>query len=107
MNAIRFDLADQPSNSKGYGRYKAPGAKVKSRTGNEWVSASHDGEAEGVFTVTIEVELTVGKGGRFGARKERSSETFALVAAEGESATLKFYPGSQGVKLVVTGARLA
>jgi len=45
---VKFTLATMPSSSKGWARYKAAavdGANlIESRTGNEWVSAPHDGE---------------------------------------------------------------
>ncbi|MDT8442631.1 MAG: hypothetical protein RQ723_13400, partial [Desulfuromonadales bacterium] len=109
MIAIR--VADKPSNSKGWARYRLMGDDgryvVESRTGNEWVSSSKSGEAQDgeSLTLDIDVMLRVGKGRT--AREERTQHTVALVAATGAKANVRHYPGSQGMWLQITGARLA
>ena len=44
--AVSFAVVSQPSRSKGWGRYRAPGVGVQSDTGNQWVSADHGGTAD-------------------------------------------------------------
>lgn len=108
MTTVEFHIADQPSRSKGWARYAAStstGNLITSRTGNSWVSADHSGEAADgtVIELTCEVELNTGKGRR--ARRERSSQQYQLVAEAGSSCEIEFRPGSQGLRLAITGAR--
>lgn len=108
--ALRFELVSKPSNSKGWARYAASiagdgGARVvASRTGNEWVSASHAGSAPaGVeLDVRLQVMLRIGRS----KQEQISTETYRLVAAEGASTDLELRPGSQGLRVRVEGARL-
>lgn len=101
--AVSFAVVSQPSRSKGWGRYRAPGVGVQSDTGNQWVSADHGGTADAgaTFLCDLDVEVACGKG------KRRETETFSLVAEEGATALLRNIPGSQGMTVRVTGARIA
>lgn len=110
MSEVKFHIMDKPSNSKGWGRYSVnqDGRKIiQSNTGNEWVSSDKAGNAEVGTQIALktQVMLRVGKNAR--AREEISTETFALIVEDGASCEIHFRPGSQGLKLAVTGARLA
>jgi hypothetical protein len=108
MVAVSIKISSKPSSSKGWGRYalalSSCQAIVTSSSGNEWVSAPHAGEAaEGAeLALKIQVMLKIGKT----KRQEITTETHALVAAEGESCEVDLTPGSQGLRLSITGARL-
>lgn len=108
MSKIEFSIRDKPSHSKGWGRYSAnqDGRKViQARTGNEWVSADHSGEAEAgsQFTLTLQVMLRVGKGRT--AREQISVEKHVLIVEDGATCEINFAPGSQGLRLAIAGAR--
>lgn len=105
--AVQFDLLDKPSNSKGWGRYSAwvdGVAIVTSRTGNEWVSASHGGECAEGATIILKCQ-TMNRKKRGG--EETATEEFRLIAAAGETCEIESRPMAQGIRLRVTGARLA
>jgi hypothetical protein len=109
MCQVRFELLDKPSSSKGWGRYSAKSGDafvVRSRTGNEWVSASHDSEELAVGdAITLSCQ-TMNKVGKF--RKEQiATETFHLVVEPGAECEIESRPMAQGMRLKVTGARLA
>lgn len=105
MTAINIEILSNPSTSKGWARYSAPGAAVRSNTGNQWVSADHSGEvAEGAeFVLTTQVCLITGKA----KRKEITTEEVRLVAREGASCVVSNIPGSQGLRLAISGAVVA
>jgi hypothetical protein len=105
---VQFNLLKTPSNSKGWARYKASvdGAKlIASRTGNEFVSASHAGEtAEGVLiTLTTDMMLRVGKGRT--ARETRQGDTYRLIADP--AAKCEIGNCVSHLHIVIEGARLA
>lgn len=110
MSAVAVSILDKPSNSKGWGRYAVDqdGRKVvESRTGNQWVSANHAGDAQpgSQITLTMQVMLRVGNSGR--QREEVSKEIHTLIVEDGASCEIEFRPGSQGLRLAITGARQA
>jgi hypothetical protein len=85
---IQFQPINQPSSSKGWARFSAKSEGkpvIESRNGNEWVSAPHVGQVEpgSKIIVTVQTQLNHGKGRT--ARKETLTETYTLIAAEGES----------------------
>jgi hypothetical protein len=99
--AIRIEIIDQPSRSKGWARYR--GAGVSSRTGNPWVSASREGGvySDGaVVEITTQVRLRKSRGGQH----PLSTMTHRLVAAPGQVCMIEHRPGSQGLALKVYGA---
>ena len=102
---VHFAITHNISSSKGWGRYKAAAngcPLVQSSTGNEWVSAAHSGEiVEGsTITATLQTMERVGK-----MKKETiASETYTLVAAEGQQAEIGCW---NGLQVVVTNARRA
>lgn len=101
---IRYEILDKPSNSKGWARYSAPG--VQSRTGNEWVSAPHNGDIcdNGTpFELRTQVQLRKARGGQH----PLSTDTYRLVAMANECCEIEHRPGSQGLRLRIWGARLA
>lgn len=108
MHTIKITITDKPSNSKGWGRYAASvdGRPVlRSRTGNEWVSAGHttDELPEGtVVTVRLQVMLRIGPR----RREEITTAERRVVVAPGETCTLDLRPGSQGLYLRLEGARI-
>lgn len=108
MTTVKFTLNDKPSNSKGWGRYSVSQGDrrvIESRTGNQWVSASHEGQAEAgsEIVLTAQVMLREGK-----YNKETIySEVTKLVVAEGATAEIYYRPGSQGIRITVEGARRA
>jgi hypothetical protein len=101
---ITFTIAHNISHSKGWGRYKAitpSGRLVKSSTGNEWVSASHAGEAEEgtPITATLQTMQRVGK-----LKKESINATdYNLIAAEGRRAEIGYW---NTLQVVVENARV-
>lgn len=107
---VKFSILDTPSNSKGWARYAVgqDGRKViESNTGNEWVSSDKSGDAEQGSTITLrsQVMLRVGKGRT--AREEIDTETFTLVIENGAECEIEHKPGSQGMRIAISGARLA
>lgn len=109
-HTITVTLVSKPSNSKGWGRYSLSsdgGAVVKSSTGNEWVSASHKGDANEGATLVLRCQVM----NRVGKRKDEVIETeeFTLVAEAGASVTIDSRPEgiAQGMTVRVEGARLA
>lgn len=101
---IEFTITHQISNSKGWGRYSAKssaGPLVQSSTGNEWVSAPHNGElTEGkLFTVTTQTQ-TVSKSGK----KTLDTNNWHLVASAGATAVIGYWTG---LEITVQGARRA
>ena len=109
MCQVRFELADKPSSSKGWGRYSAKSGDacvVRSRTGNEWVSASHDSEdiADG-SAITLSCQ-TMNKVGKF-KKEQVATELFHLVVEQGAECVIESRPLAQGMRIKVIGARLA
>lgn len=102
---INFEVAHNISSSKGWGRYSVrtqSALLVQSSTGNEWVSAPHSGEAEEgtAITATLQTMERVGK-----RREEKiSTESYRLIAAEGQRAELGYW---NGLQIVVENAFIA
>ena len=109
MCQVRFELVDKPSSSKGWGRYSAKSGDafvVRSRTGNEWVSASHDtGDMEPGAEITLTCQ-TMNKVGKF-KKESVATETFALVVEPGAECEIESRPLAQGMRIRCIGARLA
>jgi hypothetical protein len=109
MCQVRFELCDKPSSSKGWGRFSVKSGDafvVRSRTGNEWVSASHDSEDLAVGdAITLSCQ-TMNKVGKF-KRDSVATESFALVVEPGAECVIESRPLAQGMRLKVIGARLA
>ena len=111
MYEIKFHIDSKPSNSKGWARYSAAledgTPVVQSRTGNHWVSADHRGEVKGgeIITLTMQVMLRVGQGNR--RREEITKVEHQLVARAGAECEVEHKPGSQGLRLQITGAEPA
>lgn len=111
-HVIRIAILGNLSHSKGWGRYRCQlagvdgpaGRVVKSSTGNEWVSAGHEGAvSEGARVVlTAQVQQVTGRMNK----RETTSASWTLVAAPGESCEVEHRPGSQGIRLRVDGARV-
>lgn len=109
---IKLEILDTPSRSKGWGRAALLNDDtgipvIRSNTGNEWVSGtSYVGEAEdgSILRLRLQVQLNVGKGAR--SRKETSLDETILVAEAGAVAEIGHKPGSQGIKVRITGARV-
>lgn len=109
MNTVKIEVVNMPSHSKGWGRFslvnpERPKTPIQtSRTGNEWMSADmREVEASGPMLLTIQVMLRVGKGSR--GREEITKLEIPLIAKEGETLEVEHRPGSQGMKLLITGA---
>jgi hypothetical protein len=107
---INITITSAPSRSKGWGRFGASSGGVPvitSSTGNPWVSAGHSAAVEegAEVKLTLQVQLNIGKG--FNARKETTSKTVMLIAEDGAECEVEHKPGSQGLTLRITGARLA
>jgi hypothetical protein len=111
---VTFTIESTPSRSKGWARFTARvnGASVlATKSGTEYGSG-REGDtrvtvplaAGAVITLQCQVALMVGTGHR--RRQERYSETYRLVVGEGETADVEYRPGSQGLRLSVSGARL-
>lgn len=101
---IQFDLVNKPSNSKGWARFSATAdgrPVIMSRTGNQYVSASHAGEAEpgARIALTIQTMLRHGKGRT--AREEIDTDKLALIAEPGATSEYR----DQYVHIAITGAR--
>lgn len=110
MNTVKFQLLDTPSRSKGWGRYSVSQSDrkvIESTTGNHWVSSSKEGAAEAgsIIELTAQVMLRVGKG--YTAREEIKSQIIRLIVEDGATHEIYFRPGSQGIRIGITGARLA
>jgi hypothetical protein len=108
MTQVQLQLIDKPSNSKGWGRYSVRSGDayvVRSRTGNEWVSASHDtGDLDpgAEFILTCQIMNKVGK-----FKKEQiATETFHLIVEPGAECEIESRPMAQGMRIKVIGARL-
>jgi hypothetical protein len=106
---IRFTLASMPSHSKGWARYKADanGSRlIESRTGNEWVSAPHAGQAaEGAeIIVTTQTMLRSGKGRT--AKETTATRTYRMVAEAGATARIGPSFGGNTIAIDVTNARM-
>jgi hypothetical protein len=99
---VSFTLTHNISHSKGWGRYAASTARgnlVQSSTGNEWVSASHVGEAtEGTeITAKIQYMLRTKKG-----REEIYNDApYKLIAKQGATAKIGAF---NGVEIMIEGA---
>lgn len=103
---IQIEILSKPSNSKGWARYAAQqnGTRIiESRTGNQWVGADHEGDAAtGDILLTSQVMLREGK-----YNKETVyTREHKLVADEAATCEIEHKPGSQGLRLRITGARL-
>ena len=101
---IQFDLLNKPSNSKGWARYAAAvegKPVIMSRTGNQYVSASHAGDVEpgAKIALTIQTMLRHGKGRT--AREEIDTDKLTLVAEPGATSEYR----DQYVHVAITGAR--
>jgi hypothetical protein len=111
MTKITIEILSQPSKSKGWARYQVRRADgtpvVESNTGNPWVSAGHSGEAEDAAAMTLVMDVLLRVGKNRTAREERSQSEVELVAAAGETCEVEYRPGSQGIRLRVSGARRA
>jgi hypothetical protein len=109
MCQVRFELADKPSSSKGWGRFSVKSGDafvVRSRTGNEWVSASHDSEELAVGdAITLSCQ-TMNKVGKF-KKEQIATESFTLIVEPGAECEIESRPLAQGMRIKVTGARLA
>jgi hypothetical protein len=108
---ITFQFMAIPNRSKGWARFRAlvEGDDVlDTASGTPWGSGRVDDTRHtrplppgtGI-DVEMHVELIVGKN----RRKEFSRETIRLVVEPGASAEVEHRPGSQGLRLAVTGAR--
>jgi hypothetical protein len=109
MSQVQFQLIDKPSSSKGWGRFAAKSGDaivLRSRTGNEWVSASHDSDdLEQGAAVKLTCQ-TMNKVGKF-KKEQIETETFDLVVEDGAECEIESRPMAQGMRLKVVGARLA
>jgi hypothetical protein len=109
MCQVRFELLDKPSSSKGWGRFSVKSGDafvVRSRTGNEWVSASHDSEELADGSAIVVSCQTMNKVGKF-KRDSVATESFALIVEPGAECEIESRPMAQGMRIKVTGARLA
>lgn len=105
MATIKIEIISQPSRSKGWSRYSLKqGATriIESRTGNEWVSADHEGQAEGDATLTMQVCLREGRNNK----ETVYPKTVTLRPADGTVSEIEHRPGSQGMRLRITGAEV-
>lgn len=80
---MKFDLVKQPSHSKGWVRYRVTSSTdtrrvVESRTGNEWVSASHHGQVAPGERVEVVIELMLIT--QRTRRESRQTFEYSLVA---------------------------
>jgi len=110
---IRVDITSAPSSSKGWGRYALHTLLdgepvVKSRTGNRWVSAGHEGEAAEGAALVLETQVMnrVGKG-RTRREEKRAARVELLACAGAECDVVVGTDLAQGMRLHVTGARPA
>ncbi len=105
---VTFELRRTVSNSKGWARYAAAvngSPMIQSRTGNEWVSASHEGDAaEGCeIIVRTQTMLRVGKGRT--ERESRYNHSYVLRAEP--EATCEIGSSFLGhLHIVIRGARM-
>jgi hypothetical protein len=105
---VSFTLLRTPSNSKGWARYSASveGKRlIESRTGNEFVSASHTGSTEAgkTIAVTTQVALNVGKGRT--SRQTTTTNAYTLIAEPG--AHCEIGNSVCSLHIAIDGARLA
>jgi hypothetical protein len=115
MNTVKIEILDNVSHSKGWGRYSVTDPStdaplITTSTGNRFCSGAagagtKQAEMQGPLLVTMQVMLRVGKG--YTAREEIKTQKIALIAKDGEVVEVKCKPGSQGIALRITGARLA
>jgi hypothetical protein len=109
MCQVRFEICDKPSSSKGWGRFSVKSGDafvVRSRTGNEWVSASHDSDDLADGSAIVVSCQTMNKVGKF-KKEQIATETFRLIVEPGAECVIESRPLAQGMRIRVIGARLA
>lgn len=105
MANVAIQITEKPSNSKGWARYSVLEGErrvIESKTGNQWVSANHAGEVADGTEITLTTEVML----RVGGKPQVRAKSFSLIADTAATCKIEYIPGSQGVRLMVSGARL-
>jgi hypothetical protein len=110
---MTFTIRDTPSSSKGWARFRAlvAGRSVlATASGTEWGSgrvgdsrSTVELEPGTVVVLEIHVQLVTGRS----RRPVFSKELHRLVVTPGAECTVEFRPGSQGIRLAISGAEVA